>query len=54
VRDPKENVSWFGIAYLDESFQGFAEWLIASLVSLHDFARLLVDYDQMVVFVNNA
>jgi hypothetical protein len=54
VRDSQENVSRFGVAFLDKGFEYVGEGSVAGLVALHYFSGLLVEYKQVVVFVNYA
>ena len=53
MNNTKEDRTWFGVGFLDVLFHCLAQWGVASLVALYDFSRLLVDNNDVVVFVEN-
>ena len=53
MNDTKEDGARLGVGFLDVLFHHVAQGGIACLVALNDFSRLLVDNDDMVVFVEN-
>ena len=48
----EENIPRLVILRLDIVFHRLGERLVAGLVALHDLAALLIDDDNMIVFVN--
>ena len=53
MNDTKEDGARLGVGFLDVLFHHVAQGGVASLVALYDFSRLLVDNDDVVVFVEN-
>ena len=49
----QENGTWLGVLFFDIVFHQFRKGAIASLIALYDLPTLFVDYDDMVVFVND-
>ena len=53
MRDPQEHIAGLGIAFFDETLQRFRQRFVARLVALHNLVAVLVDDEQMVVFVDD-
>src|SRR3712207_8566930 len=49
----QKNIPGCVVLLLDISFHSLGEWCVSGFVTLHDFATLFVDYDDMVVFKND-
>jgi hypothetical protein len=50
---PEEDVTGFLVALLEESFESFRQRFIARLVALHNLVAVLVDNQQVIIFVND-
>ena len=52
VSDPQKHIARLGVSFFEPSLYDFAQRSVACLVALHYLANLLVDDNDMIVFVD--